>query len=63
VIRTGSLVFAIVAALCAMVFAQPRMRALLGLKAAPVRDRDVDRGVWKVGDPELFRYLFPGAAR
>lgn len=44
---------------CAMVFAQPAMRELIGLKARPLRDRDVEKGMLKVGDPELFDLLFP----
>jgi N-acetylmuramoyl-L-alanine amidase len=47
---------------CGMVFARPRIRELLGLDAAPVRDPDVERGVLTVGDQELFDYLFPPAA-
>lgn len=44
---------------CAMVFAQPEMRQLIGLNARPLRDRDVERGRLEVGDPELFSVLFP----
>jgi N-acetyl-anhydromuramyl-L-alanine amidase AmpD len=44
---------------CAMVFARPEVRELIGLNARPRRDRDVEKGMLKVGDPELFNLLFP----
>jgi hypothetical protein len=43
---------------CGMIFARPDVRARLGLKSSPARDPDVDAGRLKVGDRELFRFLF-----
>ena len=43
---------------CGMMFADPKVRARLGLMAAPDRDADVDAGRLKVADKELFQYLF-----
>ena len=48
---------------CGMIFADPRVRARLGLKAAPARDPDVDAGRLKVADRELYAYLFPATQR
>jgi len=44
---------------CGMIFADPKVRARLGLKAAPDLDPDVAAGRLKVADKELFNYLFP----
>jgi N-acetyl-anhydromuramyl-L-alanine amidase AmpD len=44
---------------CGMAFARADLRELLGLNARPTRDREVERGRLKVGDPELFQILFP----
>ena len=44
---------------CAMVFARPELRARLGLEEGPVRDPEVEAGVLRVGDEELFAMLFP----
>jgi hypothetical protein len=41
-----------------MIFADPKVRARLGLKAAPDHDADVDAGRLKVADKELYSYLF-----
>ena len=46
---------------CGMIFADPKVRARLGLNAAPLRDPDVAAGQLKVADRELFAYLFPAA--
>ena len=44
---------------CGMIFADPKVRARIGLNAAPSRDPDVDAGRLKVADRELYNYLFP----
>ena len=46
---------------CGMIFADPKVRARLGLNAAPLRDPDVDAGRLKVADRDLYAYLFPAA--
>ena len=43
---------------CGMIFANPKIRARLGLETQPERDLDVEAGRLKVADKELFRYLF-----
>ena len=48
---------------CGMILADPKVRARLGLKAAPDRDPDVEAGRLKVADRELYNYLFPAAVR
>lgn len=45
---------------CGMIFARPELRARLGLEASPQHDLDVEAGRLKVGDRELFTYLFSG---
>jgi len=45
---------------CGMIFADPEVRARLGLQAKPDHDTDVRAGRLKVGDAELYRYLFAG---
>jgi N-acetylmuramoyl-L-alanine amidase len=45
---------------CGMIFARPEVRARLGIKSGPKRDRDVQAGRLKVADRELFSYLFSG---
>lgn len=45
---------------CGMIFAQPEVRARLGLEAAPAGDPDVEAGRLTVGDSELFAFLFSG---
>jgi N-acetyl-anhydromuramyl-L-alanine amidase AmpD len=46
---------------CGMLFADPKVRARLGLNAAPDRDTDVAAGRLKVADKELYAYLFSTA--
>jgi len=48
---------------CGMIFADPKVRARLDLKAAPARDPDVDAGRLIVADKELYAYLFPAVRR
>ncbi len=48
---------------CGMIFANPDVRAKLGLQAKPERDPDVAMGKLKVGDPELHSYLFAKPTR
>ncbi|MEJ2247820.1 MAG: peptidoglycan recognition family protein [Acidobacteriota bacterium] len=48
---------------CGMIFAQPEVRARLGLDAQPEYDPDVKAGRLKVADKKLFRFLFPDAAK
>ncbi len=43
---------------CGMIFARPEVRARLGLRPGPDKDPDVQAGRLKVGDPELFSFLF-----
>ena len=43
---------------CGMIFAQPDVRARLGLKAKPERDNDVVAGRLRVGDGDLYRFLY-----
>jgi hypothetical protein len=43
---------------CGMIFARPDVRARLGLTAKPRRDADVQAGRLKVGDRELYSFLF-----
>jgi N-acetylmuramoyl-L-alanine amidase len=43
---------------CGMIFANPEVRARLGLKSGPEHDADVESGRLRVADKELFRYLF-----
>ncbi len=43
---------------CGMIFARAEVRARLGLEAKPEHDRDVEAGRLKVGDPQLYSYLF-----
>lgn len=43
---------------CGMIFARPEVRARLGLAAGPQHDVDVQAGRLKVGDQELFAYLY-----
>ncbi|HSW39358.1 MAG TPA: peptidoglycan recognition family protein [Acidobacteriota bacterium] len=43
---------------CGMIFSRPDVRVRLGLEAQPVRDPDVEAGRLRVGDQELFAYLF-----
>ena len=43
---------------CGMIFADPEVRARLGLRAKPDHDADVQAGRLKVGDTELYHYLF-----
>jgi N-acetylmuramoyl-L-alanine amidase len=45
---------------CGMIFARPEVRARLGLESGPKHDLDVEAGRLKVGDRELFSYLFEG---
>jgi N-acetylmuramoyl-L-alanine amidase len=44
---------------CGMIFARPEVRARLGIKSGPKHDMDVEAGRLKVGDRELFSFLFP----
>ena len=46
---------------CGMIFARSDVRARLGLDAKPDRDVDVEAGRLRVGDPELYRFLFARA--
>jgi N-acetylmuramoyl-L-alanine amidase len=48
---------------CGMIFANPEVRARLGLKSQPERDLDVEAGRLKVGDSELFNYLFARSSK
>jgi N-acetylmuramoyl-L-alanine amidase len=48
---------------CGMIFAEPEVRARLGLKAKPDRDADVAAGRLKVGDTELYHFLFASAPK
>jgi N-acetylmuramoyl-L-alanine amidase len=43
---------------CGMIFARSEVRARLGIKPGPKRDKDVQAGRLKVADRELFNYLF-----
>jgi N-acetylmuramoyl-L-alanine amidase len=43
---------------CGMIFANPEVRARLGLKSGPTRDVDVESGRLMVADKVLFSYLF-----
>jgi N-acetylmuramoyl-L-alanine amidase len=43
---------------CGMIFANPEVRARLGLNAQPQHDSDVEAGRLRVADKELFKYLF-----
>lgn len=43
---------------CGMIFARSDVRARLGLTAKPPKDLDVEAGRLKVGDKELFSFLF-----
>jgi hypothetical protein len=43
---------------CGLVFAQPEVRARLGLESKPQADMDVEAGRLKVGDRELYGFLF-----
>ena len=43
---------------CGMIFAEPDVRDRLGLKAKPLHDADVEAGRLKVGDRELYTFLF-----
>jgi N-acetylmuramoyl-L-alanine amidase len=43
---------------CGMIFARPDVRAHLGLQSKPEHDLDVESGRLKIGDQELFSYLF-----
>jgi hypothetical protein len=50
---------------CGMIFARPDVRLKLGLQSKPDRDVDVRFGRLKIGDAELYRFLFaspPAAA-
>ncbi len=47
---------------CGMIFAQPKVRAALGLTSQPAADTDVQAGRVAVADPVLFRALYPRAA-
>jgi N-acetylmuramoyl-L-alanine amidase len=44
---------------CGMIFAQPEVRARLGLDSQPASDPDVDAGRLRVADKKLFSFLFP----
>lgn len=44
---------------CGMIFAQPEVRARLGLESQPDHDPDVKAGRLKVADKKLFSFLFP----
>lgn len=46
---------------CGMIFADPKVRAKLGLKSAPDHDEDVMAGRLKVADKELYQFLFATA--
>jgi N-acetylmuramoyl-L-alanine amidase len=48
---------------CGMIFARPDVRARLGLEDKPVHDVDVEAGRLKVGDRELYSYLFAAAPK
>ena len=48
---------------CGMIFARPDVRARLGLASKPERDLDVQAGRLKVGDKELFSFLFAKAPK
>ena len=48
---------------CGMIFANPEVRARLGLLSKPQRDLDVEEGRLKVADKELFNYLFPEGSK
>jgi N-acetylmuramoyl-L-alanine amidase len=48
---------------CGMIFAEPDVRARLGLKDKADRDADVAAGRLKVGDPELYHFLFARAPK
>jgi N-acetylmuramoyl-L-alanine amidase len=45
---------------CGMIFADPEVRARLGLQSKPDHDADVDAGRLKVADAALYHYLFAG---
>ncbi len=44
---------------CGMIFAQPEVRARLGLESQPDHDPDVKAGRLRVADKKLFSFLFP----
>lgn len=46
---------------CGMIFARPDVRVRLGLDGKPDHDIDVETGRLKVGDPELYHFLFAKA--
>jgi hypothetical protein len=46
-----------------MIFARPDVRARLGLQSKPERDADVRAGRLKVGDRELFSFLFAASPK
>jgi len=48
---------------CGMIFANPEVRARLGLLSKPQRDLDVEEGRLRVADKELFNYLFPVSSK
>jgi N-acetylmuramoyl-L-alanine amidase len=48
---------------CGMIFANPEVRARLGLKSQPGHDLDVEAGRLKVADRELFNYLFASSSK
>ncbi len=48
---------------CGMIFSRPEIRARLGLTSGPEQDLDVEAGRLKVGDKELFAYLFTASPR
>ena len=48
---------------CGMIFADPDVRARLGLDARPDHDVDVDSGRLRVADMELFSFLFASKPR
>jgi N-acetylmuramoyl-L-alanine amidase len=48
---------------CGMIFAEPDVRARLGLKDKPESDTDVAAGRLKVGDSELYHFLFARAPK
>jgi N-acetylmuramoyl-L-alanine amidase len=45
---------------CGMIFADPEVRAHLGLRSKPDHDADVLAGRLKVGDASLYQYLYTG---
>ncbi len=48
---------------CGMIFARPDVRERLGIESKPERDWDVEAGRLKIGDQELFSYLFARGSR